>query len=132
MLTPVVPTTTARTERRYNVYIYDTRLITVKMCEILAKYLVEIVAGARGNIVSFVVGDVARWAETKMRPSRSVVFKVANMAEALLAAGYLEKIGKKYILRRDTPLWVKAQASDVEGLCGIIESALFNYTKVVK
>jgi hypothetical protein len=102
------------------------------MCEILAKYLVEIVAGARGNIVSFVVGDVARWAETKMRPSRSVVFKVANMAEALLAAGYLENIGKKYILRRDTPLWVKAQAGDVEGLCDIIESALFNYTKVVK
>jgi hypothetical protein len=54
------------------------------------------------------------------------------MAEALLAAGYLEKIGKKYILRRDTPLWVKAQAGDVEGLCDIIESALFNYTKVVK
>ncbi|MEM1597607.1 MAG: DNA-binding protein [Pyrobaculum sp.] len=102
------------------------------MCEILAKYLVEIVAGAKGNVVSFVVGDVAKWAETKMRPTRSVVFKVANMAEALLAAGYLEKIGKKYILRRDTPLWVKAKAGDVEGICDLVESALLNYSKIVK
>lgn len=102
------------------------------MCEILAKYLVEIVAGARGNVVSFVVGDVARWAETKMRPTRSVVFKVANMAEALLAAGYLEKIGKKYILRRDTPLWIKARAGDVEGICDFIESAMLSYSKIVK
>lgn len=104
----------------------------MRMCEILAKYLVEIVAGARGNVVSFVVGDVARWAETKMRPIRSVVFKVSNMAEALLAGGYLEKIGKKYILKRDTPLWVKAKAGDVEALCDIIESALLNYGKVVR
>jgi hypothetical protein len=59
------------------------------MCEILARYLVEIVAGAHGNADSFIVGDVARWAETKIRPN-------------------------------------------VEGLCDIIESALFNYTKVAK
>ena len=101
------------------------------MCEILAKYLVEIVAGAKGNVVSFVVGDVAKWAETKMRPTRSVVFKVANMAEALLAAGYLEKIGK-YILTLATPLWVKAKAGDVEGICDLVESALLNYSKIVK
>jgi len=73
------------------------------MCEILAKYLIELVEGAKGNVVSFVVGDVARWAETKVRPTRSVVFKITNMAEALLAAGLLEKIGKKYILKRDSP-----------------------------
>ncbi|ABL87533.1 conserved hypothetical protein [Pyrobaculum islandicum DSM 4184] len=102
------------------------------MCEILARFLVELVEGARGNVVSFVVGDVSKWAETKIRPTRSIVFKVANMSEALLVAGYLEKIGKKYILRRDTPLWVKAKAGDVEGLCEIIEGVLYNYSKVVK
>ncbi|AET32993.1 hypothetical protein [Pyrobaculum ferrireducens] len=104
----------------------------MKMCEILARYLVEVVAGARGNVVSFVVGDVARWAEAKMRPNRSVVFKVSSMAEALLASGHLEKIGKKYILKRDTPLWARAKAGDVEGLCDIIESALLSYSRVVR
>nr|WP_193322550.1 DNA-binding protein [Pyrobaculum calidifontis] len=104
----------------------------MRMCEILAKYLIELVEGAKGNVVSFVVGDVARWAETKVRPTRSVVFKITNMAEALLAAGLLEKIGKKYILKRDSPLWVKAKAGDVEGMCEIVENALFNYSKVVK
>lgn len=104
----------------------------MKMCEILARYLIEAVAGARGNVISFVVGDVARWAETKVRPTRSVVFKVASMAEALLMAGYLDKIGKKYILRRDTPLWARAREGDVEAICDIIESALFSYSKVVK
>lgn len=121
-----------RTSRRLKVFIYDTGELDVKMCEVLARFLVEIVAGAKGNVVSFVVGDVSRWAEAKMRPTKSVVFKVANMCEALLAAGYLEKIGKKYILRRDTPLWAKAKAGDVEGICDVIENAVFNYTKVVK
>ncbi|MEM0369184.1 MAG: DNA-binding protein [Pyrobaculum sp.] len=104
----------------------------MKMCEILAKYLIEIVAGARGNVVSFVVGDVTKWAERKMRPTRSLVFRVGSMAEALLLAGLLEKIGKKYILKRDTPLWTKAKEGDVEALCEIIEDALLSYSKVVK
>ncbi|ABP50889.1 MULTISPECIES: hypothetical protein [Pyrobaculum] len=104
----------------------------MRVCEVLAKYLMEMVAGARGNVVSFVVGDVARWAEAKMRPSRSLIFKVSSMAEALLASGHLEKIGKKYILRKGSPLWEKAKAGDVEGICEIAESALLHYTKVLR
>ncbi|MFN7105466.1 MAG: DNA-binding protein [Pyrobaculum sp.] len=104
----------------------------MRTCQVLAMYLVEVVAGARGNVVSFVAGDVAKWAEAKMRPTRSMVFKIVHMCEALLKAGYLTKMGKKYILSKNTQLWEKAKLRDVEGICEIVEGALVSYSKVVK
>jgi hypothetical protein len=102
-------------------------IVNVRVCEILARYFIEAVSRARGNIISFVVGDIARWAEAKLRPAKSVVFKVTSVARVLLATGYLEKLGKKYILRRDSPLWRGAKAGDIEKICEIIESAMSVY-----
>jgi hypothetical protein len=113
--------------RSFHVY----HIVNVRVCEILARYFIEAVSRARGNIISFVVGDVARWAETKLRLTKSIVFKVTSVARVLLATGYLEKLGKKYILRRDSPLWRGAKAGDIEKICEIIESAMSAYSKVV-
>lgn len=95
-----------------------------RVCELLAAYLVELVTGARGNVVSFVVGDVSKWAEFRMRLTKSIVFRVAHMTEALLAAGYLDKMGKKYILRRNTSLWEMAKSRDIEGICRLVENVI--------
>lgn len=92
----------------------------MEVCEILAKYLARIVEGAKGNIVSFTVGDVSHWSEEKYRSGRSVTLRVAALCEELLSQGILERIGKKYILRRGTPLWDAVARGDIDSACDII------------
>ncbi|MEZ0248966.1 MAG: DNA-binding protein [Thermoproteus sp.] len=96
----------------------------MEVCEILGLYLAKLVEGARGNVVSFTVGDVSRWSEEKYRTTRSVTLRVAAICEALLAQGLLEKIGKKYILRRGSPLWEAAAKNDEEAVCDIVRRAI--------
>ncbi|MEL9991621.1 MAG: DNA-binding protein [Thermoproteus sp.] len=96
----------------------------MEVCEILGRYLAKLVEGARGNVVSFTVGDVSRWSEEKYRTTRSVTLRVAAICEALLAQGLLEKIGKKYILRRGSPLWEAAAKNDEKAVCDIVRHAI--------
>jgi hypothetical protein len=98
--------------------------LSVEVCEVLGRYLARLVEGAKGNVVSFTVGDVSRWSEEKFRTTRSVTLRVAAVCEALLAQGLLEKIGKKYILRRGSQLWEAAARSDIEAVCDIVRRAV--------
>ncbi|CCC81324.1 hypothetical protein [Thermoproteus tenax] len=96
----------------------------MEVCEILGRYLAKLVEGAKGNVVSFTVGDVSRWSEERYRTTRSVTLRVAAICEALMAQGLLDKIGKKYILKRNTPLWEAAAQGDFAAVCDIVRRAV--------
>jgi hypothetical protein len=95
----------------------------VEVCEILGRYLARVLEGAKGNVISFTVGDVSRWSEERYRTGRSVTLRVAAICEVLMAQGLLDKIGKKYILRRGSPLWDAAAKGDIGAVCDIIKRA---------
>lgn len=75
--------------------------------EIIAKYIADVVSGARGSIISISTKQVGKWYEKRFgRPMpRKAMFHVVKVLRALYALGALQKIGNKFVFEKGSQLW---------------------------
>jgi len=74
----------------------------------LAEYLESAVSSAKGRAVSISVSRIGKWHENRLfaeELSRGVKYRINLILKALHRRGYVERVGKKFILHRGSPLW---------------------------